>query len=229
MRRLAFGAVLDKDAEKSGTFDQQVIGANVTTHDERNGYWFWGLVAAFIGIPELLAGLSKTLKAHIPWPTISNLVGKDLEAHHHWVAVIVVGVIVMVATHTFTHPVSNKAAGRALRAAASQADQLPWGGRYIAFVGASGIAAGVIASIAGANKNELGYAIYVTLTITGVVVPSLLSYAWNKVLAIPTLFATIAYLRAWQPWVAALVITLLVVLTFHLALYPWPNYHFGSP
>jgi hypothetical protein len=34
---------------------KQVIGANVTAHDERNGYWFWGLVAAFIGIPELLA------------------------------------------------------------------------------------------------------------------------------------------------------------------------------
>ena len=49
---------------------KQVIGANVTAHDERNGYWFWGLVAAFIGIPELLAGFSKTLKADIPWPTI---------------------------------------------------------------------------------------------------------------------------------------------------------------
>lgn len=208
---------------------KQVIGANVTAHDERNGYWFWGLVAAFIGIPELLAGFSKTLKADIPWPTISNLVGKDLEAHHHWIALIVVGVIVMVATHTLTSAASHKKAGRALRTDASQADQLPWSGGYIVAVAASGVAAGVIASIAGANKNELGYAIYVTLTVAGVVVPSLLAYGWHKVLAIPTLFATIAYLRARQPWVAALVITLLVVLTFHLALYPWPNYHFGSP
>ena len=135
----------------------------------------------------------------------------------------------MVATHTLTSAASHKKAGRALRTDAAQADQLPWSGGYIVAVAASGVAAGVIASIAGANKNELGYAIYVTLTVAGVVVPSLLAYGWNKVLAIPTLIATIAYLRARQPWVAALVITLLVVLTFHLALYPWPNYHFGSP
>jgi hypothetical protein len=208
---------------------KQVIGAKATAHDERNGYWFWGLVAAFIGIPELLAGFSKTLKADIPWPTISNLVGKDLEAHHHWIALIVVGVIVIVATHTLTYPPSKKKAGRALRHDAAQALHLAWSGRYIVAVAACGVAAGVIGSIADANKNELGYAIYVTLTVTGVVVPSLLAYGWNRVLAIPTLFATIAYLQARQAWVAALVITLLAVLTFHLALYPWPNYHFGSP
>jgi hypothetical protein len=49
------------------------------------------------------------------------------------------------------------------------------------------------------------------------------------VLAIPTLFATIALLRARAPWVVVAVAALLAVLLFHLALYPWPNYHFGSP
>jgi hypothetical protein len=70
---------------------------------------------------------------------------------------------------------------------------------------------------------------YVTLTITGVVIPSALAYWWNRVLAIPTLFATLAYLRARAAWVATLVVALLVVLLFHLALYPWPNYPFGGP
>ena len=219
----------DSRASDGSRFAYPAIGAKACAHDERNGYWLWGLVGAFIGIPELLAAFSKTPKADIPWPTISNLVGKDLAAHHHWVALIVVGVIMMVATHTLTCPLRNKKAGRALRNDASQADHLPWSGGYIVGVAGSGVVAGVIASAAGANKNELGYAIYLTLTLTGVVVPSLLAYGWNRVLAVPTLFATIAYLRARQAWVAACVSTLLVVLTFHLALYPWPNYHFGSP
>jgi hypothetical protein len=42
-------------------------------------------VALFIGVPEVLAALSKRMKASIPWPTISNLVGKDLERNHHCV------------------------------------------------------------------------------------------------------------------------------------------------
>jgi hypothetical protein len=62
-----------------------------------------------------------------------------------------------------------------------------------------------------------------------VVVPSALAYWWNRVLAIPTLFATLAYLRTRAAWVAALVVALLVLLLFHLALYPWPNYPFGGP
>ncbi len=207
---------------------QDFVGDRVGPHDERNGYVFWGLVALFIGVPEALAAFSKTLKADIPWPTISNLIGKDLERRHHWVAAIVVGVIVLVLVHTLTYPAAKKKAGRAVRDP-SEAVHIPWSEWYIVLVAASGIAAGVIASAFGASKNELGYAIYVTLAISGVIVPSALAYWWNRVLAIPTLFATIAYLRMRAAWVAALVVALLVVLLFHLALYPWPNYPFGGP
>ena len=180
-------------------------------------------------MPELLAGFSNTLKADIPWPTISNLVGKDLERHHHWIALLVVGLIVIVTVHTLTYPTGKKKAGRALRKPSEEAIHLPWGGRYIVVVAVAGAAAGMIASAAGANKNELGYAIYITLSVFGILVPSALAYLWNRVLAIPTLFATVAFLRARRAWVALLVVALLVVLMFHLALYPWPNYHFGSP
>jgi len=38
----------------------RLIGATVSSRDESNGYLFWGLVALFIGVPELLAAFSKT-------------------------------------------------------------------------------------------------------------------------------------------------------------------------
>jgi hypothetical protein len=207
---------------------QDFVGDRVSHRDEINGYVFWGLVALFIGVPELLAAFSDTLKADIPWPTISNLVGKDLERHHHWIALLVVGLIVVVTVHALTYPAAKKKAGRAVRDP-SETVHVSWSGWYIVLVAAVGAVAGVIASALGANKIELGYAIYITLTVAGVVVPSALAYWWNRVLAIPTLFATLAYLRARAAWVAAVVVALLVVLLFHLALYPWPNFQFGGP
>ncbi len=217
----------------SNKLSAQVVGTKqLLPHEERNGYVFWGLVAAFIALPELAAALSESAKAHIPWPTISNLVGKDLEANNHWIALIVVALIVVVILHTLMHPAGEKIGGRALREKVVVVDPAPvkWGGfRYIVLVAVAGVAAGLIASSAGASKNTLGYVIYVTLTLLGVVVPSVLAYWFHRTLGIPTLFAAIALLGKQWPRVAGLVVALLVVLMFHLALYPWPNYHFGTP
>jgi hypothetical protein len=215
-------------AVTSSPLTQQLVGARVSERDEINGYWFWGLVALFIAIPELLAALSKTLKADIPWPTISNLVGKDLEAHNHGIALIVVGVIIVVTVHTLTYPAEKKKVGRGLKVPAEEAIHLPGAGWYIVAIALAGTAAGLIAWATGADKNEMGYAIFLTLTVFGIVIPSALAYCSHRVLALPTLFATVAFLRAREAWVAALVVALLVVLLFHLALYPWPNYHFGA-
>lgn len=216
-----------KAAVPEGQLGAKLVGNTVSPRDEINGYLFWGLVALFIGVPEVLAALSKTLKADIPWPTISNLVGKDLEQHHNWIALIVVGVIVMVLVHALIQPEEKKKAGRALRKPAHETQPLSWGRVYIGVVALGGIAAGLIAWAAGGNKNELGYAIYLTLTGLGVVLPSALAYWRHRVLDIPTAFATLAFLRERAAWVAVFVAALLVVLLFHLALYPWPNYHFG--
>jgi hypothetical protein len=214
-------------AVPEGMLGAKLVGTTASLRDEINGYIFWGLVALFIGVPEVLAATSKRLKADIPWPTISNLVGKDLERHHHWIALIVVGLIVMVLVHTLIHPDDKKKAGRSLRMPADDAQPLQWGRVYIGVVALAGIAAGLIAWALGANKNELGYAIYLTLTGFGVVLPSALAYWRHRVLDIPTAFATIAFLRVRAAWVAVFVAALLVVLLFHLALYPWPNYNFG--
>lgn len=208
---------------------RRLLGTEPVPLGERNGYVFWGLVALFIGIPEVLAALSGTLKARIPWPTISNLVGKHLEARHHWIALIVMGAIVLVIYQALSQPAARKRAGRMLSRPADTTTTWDWGGRYIGLVVASGIAAGLIAGALGAGKVVLGYAIYVTLAVTGIAIPGALAYWWGKVLNIPTLFATFAFLHRRAAWAAAILIALLVILTFHLALYPWPNYRFGGP
>jgi hypothetical protein len=201
-----------------------------TVPEEANGYVFWGLLALFIGIPELLAGIKWTReRVHIPWPTISNLVGKDLETHHHWIALIVVGLIAYVVAHALSYPAASKTLGRAAPGA-DVSDPL-WGRVYIGLTALAGAAAGGIAAAFEADKNQLGYSMYLTLSFFGIVVPTLFRRFSRKVLAIPTLFASLALLRArtYFHWVAAFIVAALLVLTFHLALYPWPNYHFGVP
>ena len=193
---------------------------------ERNGYWFWGLMAFFIGVPEVLAALSSTLKADIPWPTISNLVGRHLERRHHWVALLVMGVIVVVAYHAATY--GRKRNGHAIRKPAEDVDVWTWGGWYVVSAAIAGAAAGLTASLLGASKDTLGFAIYITLVVAAFT-PSVLAYVGAKVLDVPTLFTTVSDLQKRAHWAAALIVALLVVLMFHLALYPWPNYTFGGP
>jgi hypothetical protein len=203
-----------------GVVVSKLVGPAASRREEVSGYWFWGLIAAFIAVPELLAAFSKELKADIPWPTISNLVGKDLERHHHWVAALVVGLIAAAITHAFTRPVDQKQVGYAVRRPAKTLD---WAWQYAVLTAALTSAAGFTASALGGSKNEIGYAIYGALALLGVVVPSALAYFWRRVLSIPTLFATVALLEHRRRWVAVVAVSLLVVLAFHLALYPWPN------
>jgi hypothetical protein len=206
----------------------KLVGPEVGRREEINGYWFWGLLAIFVAVPELLAAFSKQLKADLPWPTISNLIGKDLERHHHWVAVLVVGSIAAVITHSFTRPQRLKRAGHAVRQP-EEARPLALGRQYIVLTAVVASAAGFLASGMGGDKNVVGYAIYGTLVAFGIVIPSTLAYLWHRVLDVPTLFATVALVERRHRWVAVLAVALLVTLAFHLALYPWPNYRFGSP
>jgi hypothetical protein len=204
----------------------KLVGPVEDARDEENGYWFWGLMAVFVAIPELLAAFSSEVKADIPWPTVSNLIGKSLEREHHWVAAVIVGVITAVIVHVFTRPSTLKCAGRAVRSP-GDVKRLAWGWQYIVLTAVATAAAGFVVSGMGGDKNAVGYAIYGTLALFGVVIPSALAYFWHRVLAIPTLFATLALLETRHRWVATVAISLLVVLMFHLALYPWPNLQTG--
>ncbi|HEY6961966.1 MAG TPA: hypothetical protein VI408_08785 [Gaiellaceae bacterium] len=182
---------------------------------ERNGYLFWGLLALFVGVPEVLAALSHRLKDAIPWPTISGLVG-GLEQRHHWVALVVVAAIVLVTYRevTFHRPVASLSR-----------DDPRWGLGYVVLTALVAAASGAIAASAGASKTTLGYAIYLPLALLGGAIPTVL----HRVLAVPTLLETIELLRARARlrWIAPLVVALLVLLCFHLAFYPWPNVTFG--
>jgi hypothetical protein len=77
--------------------------ANDFATKERWGYVVWGIVGAFIAIPEILAALSKTLNNGIPWPTISATIG-HLESRWDLVAVGVVALIVIVAVRAVVYP-----------------------------------------------------------------------------------------------------------------------------
>jgi hypothetical protein len=211
---------------------ERIVGSGVravTAAEERNGYVFWGLVALFIGVPEVLAALSRRLRHAIPWPTVSGLVGRDIEARHHWTALLVMGAIVVVAYHVLTYPSERKRLGRAAPPGTT-ATSAAVGLAYAAATAVVVAGAGLAASVAGAGKNALGYAIYVPLAVLGVVLPSALPWLRRRVLAIPTLFATLALLRTHRGfhWLVAVLLAALVVLCFHLALYPWPNYPFGT-
>ncbi len=78
--------------------------------EEKWGYLVWGPIVLFIAVSEILAAVSKHLKNAIPWPTISTTVG-HLEQEHHWIRVVVVAVIAMVAYHALTRPMSHRTGG----------------------------------------------------------------------------------------------------------------------
>lgn len=77
---------------------------------EKIGYLVWGPIGLVIGVTEILAALSKSLQNAIPWPTISSTVG-HLEARHHWVSVVVVATIAMVAFHAVAYPRHERTPG----------------------------------------------------------------------------------------------------------------------
>jgi hypothetical protein len=176
------------------------------------GYLFWGPVVAAILIAEALAAF-----AHVHWPTISSTIG-HLENRWTWVAAVVVGII-----------------GASACLALGTAHKTPlgrtqvFGGEirpvrfYTAVVPiAATIVAGAAARAATDDKLVVGYWIYGTLAVTGLVIPSLLVLLRFEV-QFPTLFVTVRRLEGRLHWVATVIVAGLAILTVHLALYPWPD------
>lgn len=63
------------------------------------GYVFWGLLGTFILVTEALAAFW----SGFPIPTISWTTGQ-LEQHHHWFKLIVVGGLTLIATRITFYP-----------------------------------------------------------------------------------------------------------------------------
>ena len=77
------------------------------TGREKWGYVFWGIFAFFIFVPELLAAFWDG----VPFPTISGTIG-HLEREQHWVRVVVLGGIVVLAGRIVFYPWPNREADR---------------------------------------------------------------------------------------------------------------------
>ena len=78
---------------------QAVQLAQPLTGRERWGYVFWGSLAALILVTEAIAAFW----SDFPVPTISGTTG-HLEHEHHWVKLLVLGGIVIVATRIIFYP-----------------------------------------------------------------------------------------------------------------------------
>jgi len=186
---------------------------------ERRGYWFWIPTVVTILVIELLGALSRTFNNAIPWPTISGTIG-HLEKRWDWVAIIVVGLITIVAFHAVAYR-GRATDGRALRESGPDPEEWSWYS-WPLVVGVT--AAAILLAIAlDATKFEYGYVIYGVLAGLGIVVPSILSFGFHRLVRFPTLFFTIAKLRHRLHSVTFILVTGLTILGVHLAFYPWPD------
>jgi hypothetical protein len=74
-----------------------------TTQRELWGYVFWGAIALFVAVMELLAHLGD----HVPFPTISQTAA-NLAARHHWVSLLYVGGLVTLTARIVFYPWPNR-------------------------------------------------------------------------------------------------------------------------
>jgi hypothetical protein len=203
---------------------------------EKWGYGFWLFMGLVFGVPESWAGL-----ANPPWPSLTDTIG-HLDTIWPPTRVIVAAVVVIVAFYFVRVPVSQPGSliytqgglGRGTGAGVGRT----YNGRLSRTPGdispvpalvyiplALGVIAlgSVIAAVASDDYWVLGYVIYGLIAVFLVIVPNVLAYWFAREVPWPTLLATITSLeRRWRP-AAVVILAGLVVLLFHLALYPWPD------
>lgn len=212
----------------------------LTRAERRAGYLFWGVVIGVILLVELAGALGgwleKHIGVHVPWTTISGMVG-HLEDLWPTTAVIVVAVLAPAAFYALAPigppsefgPFSRSSSGRWYvgRAKSDEPEREVWRWGYtpilvfIICLVAAGLAIWLLD-----DDFQRAYVIYGTLFLFGILVPSLLVLAHFRV-GFPSLFVTIEDLRE-QRDVKAVLATValsagLAVLVIHLAFYPWPD------
>jgi hypothetical protein len=182
------------------------------TNRERQGYILWIPTAIGIATIEILGALGL---ASIPWTTISTTVGR-LETRWHIFAVVVVVAITLVLYLGLAYTPPRVAENALVSETAFSLRAFI----YDVCVVAGAIAAGLIAYHAGRPRLVRGYWIYGILLVFGVIVPCLYALIAK---AEPTLFATIRSLGKRLPWFNLALAAGMAVLSFHLAIYPWPD------
>jgi hypothetical protein len=184
---------------------------NVTAR-ELQGYVLWVPTALAIAAVEILGALGWQ---SIPWTTISTTVG-HLETRWHVFAVIVVVLITLVVFLGFAYTPPAPATESLISQTSFSLAALT----YDICVIVAAIGAGLVAYSVGEPKLVRGYWIYGIFLIFGVVGPSVYAVVAH---AEPTVFATIRSLGARLPWFNLGLVAGMAVLSFHLAIYPWPD------
>lgn len=215
---------------------------------ERRGYLVWGLVALVIAVPEIWGtfgnpwfySISRTT-AHLEdlWSGVRAIV----------VALIAVAAVHAVLYRPdrpdlprpgvksllLGRPISRTPSGRLT---IKDGETIKEGGRegvpigdftdkvaipYLVASAAVVAVAGGLAGVPSGGQYWQGYLIYGLITVFFVIIPNAVAYFYGRDFPFTTLFATVQSLERTRNFVTMIVIAGLAVLTFHLALYPWPD------
>jgi hypothetical protein len=190
---------------------------NAPDESTAQGYLFWGVAVGLILLVEALAAF-----ANVDWPTISSTVG-HLENRWTWIAAVVVAIIAASGFLALGVPSERKTRLGYTRVRSDHLDprQVPFYTAYVPI--AATLVALVVARAFTHDKYVLGYWIYGTVAVTGIVIPSVL-VLFKLQAQFPTLFETVRRIDGrLHYWVATAIAAGLGVLTIHLALYPWPD------
>ncbi len=208
-------------------------GGKRLTTPQRRGFAFWVPVGLVFGAVELAGALSRPFRNFVPWPTFSTTIG-HIEDGASWVGVIVVGVIAMVAYRAATHDSREERTphGRVIPPDVEQADikqvdlkapvhafRYDWPFVFIV----TALVAFAVNRLWSDEKLVLGYSIYGSLLVFGVVIPSLLVRFAHRDARFPSIWIPVAVLRDRFPVTPYLLVGGLAILVIHLALYPWPD------
>jgi hypothetical protein len=205
----------------------------------RRGFFVWGAVAVVIAVPEIWGSFGN------PWfYSISRTTG-HLEDLWSGVRGAVVALITVAAVHAVLyrpdmvkipqHRAKSLLPGRSItrtphgRMTIKEAAGGDFGDKVaLPYLLASALVvavAGWLAGVPHGGQYWRGYVIYGLITVFFVIIPNAAAYFRGREFPFTTLFATVRSLDRTRNIVTMIILAGLTVLTFHLALYPWPDIH----
>jgi hypothetical protein len=197
------------------------------TDEQRRALKYWLPIAVAIGAVELLGALSGAFRNAIPWPTISSTIG-HLEEGASWVGVVVVAAIAMAAYQATRGEPQERGGGEdgvdeaPIEKFERQTPVIPFHHGWPSVLLATGLVALVVHFVNDA-KYALGYAIYGSFLVLGILIPIAFLRRTGKTTGFPSLLVGLKGLSKFVPGTYMLVIAGLAILVLHLALYPWPD------
>ncbi len=206
---------------------------------ERRGLFVWGAVALVIAVPEIWGSFGN------PWfYSISRTTG-HLEDLWSGVRAIVVALIAVAAVHAVLYrPDMRDIPRQRARSLLPERSlrRTPYGrvtvretaGKdfndtiavpYLLTSAAVVAVAGWLAGVPKGDQYWRGYVIYGLIAVFFAIIPNAVAYFLGREFPFTTLFATVHSLERTRNFVTMIIMAGLAVLTFHLALYPWPDIH----